>query len=571
MKPLLISGIGRSGTSAVISSLATHHEVLTPNRIGEAPLINEFISFLMEYEDESPNREYHLKNYQLDRPERAKAFSDMLIKCQYGIENIPEDASSKFWIAKVSLNQVQHKKAEEIFGDVSTVYVMRNGVEVVNSALSFHGFADLTFEQLCRRWVDNIAASQYLFSAKNCSVVRHDQLIADPVSVYKRVFSEVGLSDDDAPADFIGSTLFNSSFDDKGRMSSASQVFKDRQAGWFRWSEQQQEVFKEICDGTMQEYGFRRIYDEATCADAVNSGPLSQQARKMPVQEVSPKPARVEVQTSAESESTNKVAGSDIKYDVSERLRKLCDGVMPVGVLDYLVSISGRLGYLYFENPKVASSSILSALQKAERAGLEQTPVCKKQGVHNKKLSPLSGLSDLPHDEQDAWLFSPKHPRFTVVRNPYMRLVSAYLSKIDRSLPAKADVLAVLQSKKRHEISDLTPEVSFRQFVEVVCSQKMMQMNTHWRPQSAQLLIGHVEYDYIGRFEQLEKSYSIINDKYLSSSLKLDKPKNKTNSLFRASELYEEDLVALVNKTFYDDFEAFGYERGLAQALEAAA
>jgi len=48
-KPLFVSGIGRSGTSAVISSLAKHKSVVEPHRIGEAPIVGHFINFLIDY------------------------------------------------------------------------------------------------------------------------------------------------------------------------------------------------------------------------------------------------------------------------------------------------------------------------------------------------------------------------------------------------------------------------------------------------------------------------------------------------------------------------------------------
>ena len=70
--PVFISGIGRSGTSAVIKSIAEHKEVVKPERVGEAPFVGHFVSFLHEYEDVSHAREYNLKNYQLGEEQRAE-------------------------------------------------------------------------------------------------------------------------------------------------------------------------------------------------------------------------------------------------------------------------------------------------------------------------------------------------------------------------------------------------------------------------------------------------------------------------------------------------------------------
>jgi len=37
--PLIISGIGRSGTSALLKALANHSEVFRAEKIGEAPFV----------------------------------------------------------------------------------------------------------------------------------------------------------------------------------------------------------------------------------------------------------------------------------------------------------------------------------------------------------------------------------------------------------------------------------------------------------------------------------------------------------------------------------------------------
>ena len=147
--PVFVSGIGRSGTSAVISALSEHANVVSPNRIGEAPLIQEFLNFLRDFENESPYSDYHLENYQLEKADRIKLYSSMVSSLQYGFDVSQAPAEQQYWIAKVSLSEENYLKALEVFGDVKVIHVMRNGIEVVNSARHFEGFSDLSFEQLC--------------------------------------------------------------------------------------------------------------------------------------------------------------------------------------------------------------------------------------------------------------------------------------------------------------------------------------------------------------------------------------------------------------------------------------
>jgi len=98
--PIFISGIGRSGTSAVIKSIAEHKDVLKPEKIGEAPFVAHFINFLKEYEDKSSDREYHLKNYRLEKAERATEYSRLLSTLQYGKDVNADGIDGQHWIAR---------------------------------------------------------------------------------------------------------------------------------------------------------------------------------------------------------------------------------------------------------------------------------------------------------------------------------------------------------------------------------------------------------------------------------------------------------------------------------------
>lgn len=536
--PLIISGIGRSGTSAVISSMSKHKHVVEPDRVGEAPFINHFIKFLLEYEDLSPHKDYHLANYQLDAFGRDELFSNLLSQLQYGFDIDSTSPEKKYWIAKVSLNPESYKKAHNIFSELKIIYVMRNGIEVVNSAKSFKGFKDLPFDELCKRWAVHLKECRYVHHSENCSVIRHDELVVDPVSVFSNVYKDLKLEPDDAPAEFITSTLFNSSFDKSAKLESTSEVFKKRLDCWHDWSEDQKSVFIEICDPLMSEYGFTRPYAKDASAEVF----VNQATKNL--------------------STDNKVKTAQVSPKVIDLIRPH----MSPPQFDYHANPSPKYSYLFMENPKVASTSTLKILQNHENSDVAQG----MKNSHLRDESPLPRLSSLSEAEQLRFIKSGEVKRFTFVRNPYSRLLSAYLSKIDAPLRPKADILATIKGVNKSEINDLSEVVEFPKFVEIVCSQSVRQMNVHWKNQTDQILFDKLEYSFIGKFENLQADISKL-EKYLFNSVSntLEKSKNLTDADSQLTSYYTPDIADMVYQKFYNDFHAFEYNREIDCTLAA--
>lgn len=534
--PIFISGIGRSGTSAVIKSIAEHKDVVKPEKIGEAPFVAHFINFLKEYEDKSGDREYNLKNYRLEKAERAIEFSRLLSTLQYGKDINVDEIEGQHWIAKLSLPEDSFQKAQDIFEEIRIIYVMRNGVEVVNSAKSFEGFANLNFKQLCQRWADNINQCRYVSENKGCATIKHHELVQDPHGVYQNVFDQLGLSRDDAPADFIHTTLFNSSFDQSKELKSTANVFDDRLKSWHKWSSEEKNTFISICDELMIEFEFTRPYANDVAA---GSNVIDIRANRN---------LAVESSTSAPS--------SEAFVDKLQAFEKQCKQSMPIPLFDYHANPSEKHSLLFVENPKVASTSILKELQKFEIGELDKAPI----NTHDRNNSPFPRMSSLDTEIQCKMLFSDEIFRSTFVRNPYSRLLSAYLSKIDNSLRPKAEILGIINGVPKKEITDLTQKVSFEEFVEVVCSMDVNNMDPHWKPQVDQTLHGLIDYNFIGRFENLNEDYeSMCNQVFGTHSSSLTQSKNKTGSASKLLEMYSDNVVKMVHTTFAKDFEVFGY------------
>jgi len=268
LQPLFISGIGRSGTSALLQAMSEHPSVCKTDRIGEAPFISSFLNFLVQYEDTSANASYHHQNYRLTEEDRLDSFSDFMIQNQCGNNIIRKNPDQIFWIAKTSLGKLAHHKAEEIFDEVRTLYIMRNGIEVIHSARNFPGFAHLNFKQLCQRWSDSFNCCRFLTKTPRSAVIKHHDLVNNPIDTFDYVYSKLQMEYHPAPANFISSTFFNSSFDDSNTDGTTQSKFSSRISAWNQWSNSEQIEFISTCDQYMQEFDFHRPYDNSMTKEA---------------------------------------------------------------------------------------------------------------------------------------------------------------------------------------------------------------------------------------------------------------------------------------------------------------
>lgn len=85
----------------------------------------------------------------------------------------------------------------------------------------------------------------------------------------------------------------------------------------------------------------------------------------------------------------------------------------------------------------------------------------------------------------DGW------PCLVVVRNPYERLISAYLNKLVIPSPKEPFAGAVLdtvwRNQRKKERSSPTDSISFREFVQYVCSRSDDELDQHWQSQTHHL------------------------------------------------------------------------------------
>jgi hypothetical protein len=217
--------------------------------------------------------------------------------------------------------------------------------------------------------------------------------------------------------------------------------------------------------------------------------------------------------------------------------------------------VSLRNRYVYTAVGKAANSTVKHHIYKLEYEGTR----FKIKSVHDRQSSPLLSPFQLPDDILEEVFTTPKYCRFSMVRNPYTRLLSCYLDRILPALSAPYRQLLNAMGKPHG-----TP-ISFAEFIETVCKQKPFVQNNHWRLQTHEICAATKNYDYIGKQENFAADMTTVW-KHIAPDLAVPdfKGENKSPSITSARKFlqtyYSPELINLVSEAYREDFETFGYD-----------
>ena len=202
----------------------------------------------------------------------------------------------------------------------------------------------------------------------------------------------------------------------------------------------------------------------------------------------------------------------------------------PVCIDTCLVGRSRQFVYAYV--PKAACTSL--KLWMASVEGLVPPGATVTGGIHA-LLKPQVALTALASDEAQAILRDRAWFKFTFVRHPLSRLVSAYLDKV---VPAKSTAARLIRGYQMGDESapwwrrllarvriDAHRSLTFRQLVKQLARERPEQLDEHFRPQS--LLLAGLPLDFVGRVERMDEDFACVQRR-LDTNVSLAHKKRQT-------------------------------------------
>lgn len=115
-----------------------------------------------------------------------------------------------------------------------------------------------------------------------------------------------------------------------------------------------------------------------------------------------------------------------------------------------------------------------------------------------------------------SYLHHPEYFKFVILRNPFERLVSAYLDKIAKHKQPESFAQKLIENvyKSMEMTPDIEQSITFSQLVRYLAKTEDKKINEHWRSQHTFLGLGLFKFDYIGQFEKLDSVLKYLERKF---------------------------------------------------------
>lgn len=218
-------------------------------------------------------------------------------------------------------------------------------------------------------------------------------------------------------------------------------------------------------------------------------------------------------------------------------------GCLPLVMADQRGAFDAELNIFYNRIPKVANSSIVKWL-----LGLKPSDVRGRS--YKKVFKNPSRMSSAEIDRLDHAV------KFVFVRNPYTRVLSAYLDKVVR--------VGYFQPGGKLSGTSLSRLNAIPTFSEFCCwlEDGGLYQNAHWAPQSSLLLIPLERFDFIGKFENIatdiETLQMMMRGEGAGRELERHGPP-ATDAASLLERYYRREDYRRVESLYADDFSNFSY------------
>jgi len=249
---------------------------------------------------------------------------------------------------------------------------------------------------------------------------------------------------------------------------------------------------------------------------------------------------------------TNELTEAQILLSVNQN-----SGFVTLPYLEYAFNASIKNNFLYIENQKTGCSSLKQALVAAELGNNNNNNAFDFKLIHNRKYSPLLNVYQVGN--LNTFLKRKDIHRFSFVRNPYTRLLSAYLDKIKTN-----QLIVNTLLKQTGQTKVKRKDITFEAFVGMVGLQTSYMMDPHWRIQYYNILYKEIDYGKIYRFENLESEVSsLLKILNINQNLYSNVSPHKTKANDLLDKYYTTNLKDRVYDIFEIDFDTFGYNKEL--------
>ncbi len=215
----------------------------------------------------------------------------------------------------------------------------------------------------------------------------------------------------------------------------------------------------------------------------------------------------------------------------------------PLGLftVDMRGAYSPQDAFFFNRVPKAANSTIMATL-----------------GAYSSYAKPFSRGRKKSRFLRPAWMSAAQVARleaetfrFTFVRDPYGRALSAFSDKVVRKRK---------QARPFYHWLGRVEAPAFIDFLRFLEDGGAL-TDAHWAPQADLMLLPVAEFHFIGRLERLEADLASVIERIFApgAPLAMRRAGPRTDSQHNLESAYTPEAVGIVNRVYAADFETFGY------------
>ena len=208
-----------------------------------------------------------------------------------------------------------------------------------------------------------------------------------------------------------------------------------------------------------------------------------------------------------------------------------------------LIFIVDKLKFCWVLIPKCASNSLTIAISDAIiNAGIP------KKGKRTLLNYFHEGISNLENH--------PEYFKFVFVRNPWDRLVSCYCNRFSDQF-FEGTYGKTSYAPKEFKLMGIHKDMSFNNFVNVICEQDDYNSDRHWRSQHCSIMTNKIMVDFIGKVENIQLDWRYVCGMMNWNYTKL--PRKKTSDHTHYNDYYNTITKEQVRKRYEKDIDLFKY------------
>jgi hypothetical protein len=248
--PLLVSGVGRSGTTALRMSLGLHPDI----EYNGAE--NNIVMDILETGVHNCTYPSRKASMQMSQEKYDKVFRNLILAVLF-----PRPAVFRimpgYWMALSDLNPRLAGYFRQLFPTVRIVYTVRNGIEVVSSRMVFDGFRKHPFDSQCEVWAKAEDMAKWGREQDNFFLIRHEMLVdkETALQVFTDLWSWLGLRNEHKCIDALWSSSYHpTKFPGEDPRTSAD--LRSRSLRWEFWTDDQRREFTIQCAPAMEFFGY---------------------------------------------------------------------------------------------------------------------------------------------------------------------------------------------------------------------------------------------------------------------------------------------------------------------------